>query len=537
LKTTASFFYSSDAGDQKTITLLMALAIKIALILLAYLIPGRILQLLGITALDHGTLISYVPEVWISLLALVFGTLIIVVSIASENTPRLIDLFIGEPKGRLYIWLIMFSCLENIYLQLLSSDASMFVSNLIFINSYLLLPAFVLLAIPYTFYILENTKTSKVIERIHSENVRVIMSPVPQGDEVDGMKRILFETVNQMQDLLQYTQFKEPKGDVIHKMGKSVRLYLKRKKTYPENYFRLTKELKEDISFRSLSDKYGQIEAERTFYEHKVFRVLGITYLHLIQSSHYDLASLCGSELHETGKVAIQLEDKPVVDAVIYHFNTFLRFGINQGLKSKEIRNVYNTLFHYSELVKVFAARRDEQRLLQCSRHFVFYANEIAGLAHAEPLFIFLIEAFSWELKKILVALYEEDFPRPFQRTVLHLFTEVKRRKGLPPQFSAQGSERLIQMALGLYYFSKDDNEFTEFVVSRIVDGVSELPSIDAQELICAECDLLAEQREQFWEETDQGNRNIFFSADVGQLMEFRQHLLSFFENIKVPGD
>jgi hypothetical protein len=535
LRTTASFFYSSDAGDQKKITLVMAVVIKLALIVVAYFLPDKILDLLGIPALDHATLINYAPEVWISLLALVFGTLIIVVSIASENTPRLIDLFIGEPKGRLYIWLIMFSCLENIYLQLFSTEASMFMSNMIFINSYVLLPSFVLLAIPYTFYILENTKTSKVIERIHNENVRVILSPPSPGEEADGMKRILFETINQMQDLLQYTQFREPKGDVIHKMGKSLRLYLKKKKTYPESYFKLTIDLKEDISFRSLSSKYSQIEVEKTFYEHKVFRVLGITYLHLIQSSHYDLASLCGSELQETGKVAIQLEDRPVVDAVIHHFNTFLRFGINQGHKSKEIRNVYNTLFHYSELVKVFAARRDEQRLLQCSKHFVFYANEIAGLAHAEPLFVFLIEAFSWELKKILVAVYEEGFPRPFQRTLLDLFRHVRRRKGLPPQFSSHGNERLIQIALGLYYFSRGDLEFTEFVVSGIRESLSDLPPSDGRELVLGECDLLAEQREQFWEETDQGNRNIFFSNDTRHLKEFRQHLLSRFQVTGVP--
>jgi hypothetical protein len=534
LKTTSSFFYSSDAGNKKTLTLLLAIAIKLTVILVAYSLSGRLLDMLGIPALDHVTLISYAPEVWISLLALVFGTLIIVVSIASENTPRLIDLFIGEPKGRLYIWLIMFSCLENIYLQLFSSEASVFVSNLIFINSYLLLPVFVLLAIPYTFYILENTKTSKVIERINNENVRAMLSPISQNGEVDSMKRILFETINQMHDLLQYTQFKEPKGDVIHRMGKSLRLYLKRKKNFTEDYFKLTTDLKEDISFRSLSNKYPQIEADRTFYEHKVLRVLGITYLHLIQSSHYDLASLCGSELHETGKVAAQMEDRPVVDAVIYHFNTFLRFGINQGLKSKEIRNVYNTLFHYSEFVQVFVSRRDEQRLLQCSRHFVFYANEVAGLAHAEPLFIFLIEAFSWELKKILVAVYSRQFPRDFQHTLLNLFTDVRRRKGIPPQLSSHGSERLIQLALALYYFDKGDVEFMEFVIAGIMESLSDMDPTDARELIAAECDRLGDQSEQFWEETDQGNRNIFFSADTGQLAGFQQYMRAKFENVRI---
>lgn len=514
----------------------MAIAIKLTLIAVAYSLSSRLLDILGIPSLDHATLISYAPEVWISLLALVFGTLIIVVSIASENTPRLIDLFIGEPKGRLYIWLIMFSCLENIYLQLFSSDASVFVSNLIFINSYLLLPAFVLLAIPYTFYILENTKTSKVIERIHNENVRamMMMSPDVPNAEVDGMKRILFETINQMHDLLQYTQFKEPKGDVIHKMGKSLRVYLKRKRNFPDGYFKLTKELKEDISFRSLSNKYAQIEFEKTFYEHKVFRVLGITYLHLIQSSHYDLASLCGSELHETGKVAIQMDDRAVVDAVIHHFNTFLRFGINQGLKSKEIRNVYNTLFHYSEFVHLFVSKRDEQRLLQCCRHYVFYANEVSGLAHAETLFIFLIEAFSWELKKILVAVYESQYPRDFQRMLLKLFTDVRRRKGLHPQHSSHGSERLIQIALALFYFDRGEVEFTEFVIAEIMESLSGLDPVEAHDLIAEECERLAGQREQFWEETDQGNRNIFFSADTRQLADFTQQLLSRFDNARI---
>jgi hypothetical protein len=348
------------------------------------------------------------------------------------------------------------------------------------------------------------------------------------------MKRILFETVNQMHDPLQYTQFKEPKGEVIHRMGKSLRVYLRKKKNFSDTYFKLTRDLKEDISFRSLGNKYAQIENERTFYEHKVLRVLGTTYLHLIQSSHYDLASLCASELFETGKVALQLEDYKVAEAIINYFNTFLRYGINQGLKSKEIRNVYNTLFHYSEFIEVLAERRDETRLLQCSRYFVFYANEIAGLAHGEPLFIFLIEAFSWELKKVLVLVAERDFPRHFQRTLLSLFTEVKRRKGLPPQHTSHGSERLIQLALALYYFSRRDKEFAEKVPSNIFESLSDLSTAEAQEVLDNECKRLAQQGEEFWEETDQGNRNIFYSADTEHLQDFLQFIQMKSEEVKI---
>jgi len=108
-----------------------------------------------------------------TLLALVFGTLVIVVSIAAENTPKLIDLFIGDPLGRFYIWLIMLSTLENIYLQPFSTHPSIFLSNLVFLNCYVLLPSAVLLAIPYTYYILRYTKNANVINQIFDENLNL----------------------------------------------------------------------------------------------------------------------------------------------------------------------------------------------------------------------------------------------------------------------------------------------------------------------------------------------------------------------------
>src|SRR5882672_4401952 len=152
--------------------LYQAVGIKLLFLSIAFFLPINVLARLNAVGPDQGTLINFAPEVWLSLLALVFGTLIIVVSIASENTPKLIDLFIGDPWGRLYIWLIMFSSLENIYLQLFSHKSVDFFDNLIFVNTYVFLPGCVLLAIPYTFYILDNTKNSSVIKRIYQENVR-----------------------------------------------------------------------------------------------------------------------------------------------------------------------------------------------------------------------------------------------------------------------------------------------------------------------------------------------------------------------------
>jgi hypothetical protein len=475
-------------------------------------------------------LIAYAPEVWLALLALVFGSLIIVVSIASENTPKLIDLFIRDPRGRLYIWLIMLSSLENIYLQIFTASTSWFVANLILINNYVLLPLFVLLAIPYTYYILKYTKNANVVERIFNENLEAVQfSANPHAAMIRLNHQTLFETVNQLHDLLQYIQFKEPKGDIIARLGESVRSYIAQKKTFPSAYFLLDDVIRNDISFRTLGEKYDQIQAERTFYEQKVFRVLGTTYLALMKESHYELASLCGYELYESGRVAARENDQPVVNMVIVHFNTFLRYGINNALKAREIRNVYNMLYHYSQLVHLFIRRREESRILQCCQYLSLYAREAAGLSQSDPLFTRMIESIVWELKRILVLLHREKFPRSLQLVVLkHLarIAPTDRAKETPTRMDRNGV-RLIQIALCLYYIGQEDDEFADILSDAVLSDLMHLEVSEAKELVARDCSYLEDESLDFWEETDQGNRNIFYSPDKNQIQRFKSGIFA----------
>jgi len=85
----------------KGAALAAALATLIVLNALVSALPLNLLDFFGTDTINRNNLISYAPEVWLSLLALVFGTLIIVISIASESTPKLIDLFVGDYKSRL----------------------------------------------------------------------------------------------------------------------------------------------------------------------------------------------------------------------------------------------------------------------------------------------------------------------------------------------------------------------------------------------------------------------------------------------------
>ncbi len=507
--------------------LLMAVITKGILVWIAAGLPVNLLSSIGILSTDLINLIDYAPEAWLSLLALVFGTLIIVVSIASENTPKLIDMFVADPLARLYIWLILLSTLENVFLQLVSSESSFFIANLIVINCYMLLPFFIFLAIPYTFYILKSTKNETVIERIFNENIKALLSSKRlRQTQILKNHIILFETTNQLHDLLQYIQFKEPKGYIIQRLGASVRLHLSIKKSLPGSYFKLTDFHKKDISFITLSEKYEQIEREQTFYEHKVLRVLDTTYLLLIKDSHYELASLCGSELFEIGKVACKLNDQPVLTSTIFHFNTMIRYGINDGLKTKEVRNVYNSLYHYSMLVHLFIDKREEQRVLQCCQYFYFYAKELIKLRHSSPLFVFLIEIISWQLKKFLIALYEQQSSQALQESILKMFTGLYIGY---QQVAARGIEhhgmRSIQMGLCLFYLDKSEDEYSDHLIESILLELSTLHVPDIRGLIDLECNFIMEHTEEFWEETDQGTRNIYYSSNKDQIELFKSLL------------
>lgn len=112
-----------------------------ALNFLAFDIHANLLVYVAGEGINRNDIINYAPEVWLSLLAFVFGTLVIVITIAAESTPKLIDFFVSDYRSRFYIWVITFSILQNVVLQLIQVRQVLFFDNLIFLNNYILLPS------------------------------------------------------------------------------------------------------------------------------------------------------------------------------------------------------------------------------------------------------------------------------------------------------------------------------------------------------------------------------------------------------------
>lgn len=518
-------------------TLFTALAIKLSLILIAYVWPFDLYALFQSNGLTLNLIINYAPEVWLALLALVLGTLIIVISIAAASTPKLIDLFVTDARSRLFIWLIALSFAENILLQSGNSKGSIVFDNMIFVNNYLLLPLFSIIAIPYIYYILSYTKISNVIKIIYKENLKTIMGAT-KADSQSSIARnhfILIETINQLQDLQQFIQFKEPKGIILHRMGESLRNYLQLKKDIPDRYFKLSHVDKEDFLFAIMDEDFGQIETKRTFYEEKVLRSLSTSYLLLMKDSHYDLASLCGSELLGVGKVAISANEEEAINLVIIRFNTFLRYGINHGLKSKELRYAYNTIYHYSHFVGLLLSSGLESKVKLCFQYFCFYLNEVIRLSLSDPLFIVLVNTLAEKLKGILIDVNKSNFQRENQAAMLMMLNKaspMKHQLIIDKKVDITGF-RIIQMGICLYYQSIGDEAYCEYMMDTILRDIESLKSKNTIEIVDRDCERLLQEPEEFWEDTNQGNRNMFFSPHKDQIPLFKGKLIAKLINMK----
>jgi hypothetical protein len=369
-----------------------------------------------------------------------------------------------------------------------------------------------------------------VINKIFEDNLETIRSvnKLKSEVEIDQNHFNLFATINQLHDLLQYLEFKEPQADIINKLGASLRFYLAQKRGFPSPYFRIGHTIKNDISFRILTEEYAQIESDKTFYEQKILRIFSSSYLLFLKDSHYELASLCGNELFETGKTAVEFKDDRVTDVVLIYFNTMVRFGINDGIKNREIKNVYNTIFHYSQFLNIFVKNRREDKILECCRYFSFYAQEIQKMTLSEPMFFFLVEAFSVELKKILISMHDSSFPRHLQVEVLTMFNELSTEELKRPFEQQHVNHRgllLIQVALCLFYLKNDEIEFHELTIDSMIHDMEGLGENEIMGVIATVCDKLEQTREDFWEETDQGRRNIYYSPDRKELPKFISHM------------
>jgi len=484
-------------------------------------------------ALVNPPIMIFAPQVWLALFSMVLGSLIIAISIAAQRTPKLIDLYIRDWRSLFFLWFVGLGLVHNLFAQYISTAHAPRTSSIV-LSTYLFMPLTAVLAMPYILYTLRSTRPSNVVARLHNAYMRQIQQlgqpfiykAMNNPNIVADYQLDLFETLNQLDNLMEFVSFKEPQADILRKIGQATRTYVSLKAAIHPSFFLLSPHVQDDISFKTMVDQFEQMEKHRIFLELKTFRMLDNAYIQLINKGHFDLASLCVFEVAEIGRLAIQCHDHPLIHATLVHLNTILRFSIKHGLRHSEARNLYNAIFHYSHFIDEMVQQQQPDHVRNACTHLKNYSAEIFHHSRTEPAFRFLVDAFVNEMKNILIALSQAGWPADFQAEMLDLLLQMdhspeREQESLDPEFIISSRVRVLQIGLALYYLRTGREAFVHQIIADLLDDQACLGPDRFRQTIERNCHRLLHFQSEFWEDTDRGNMNMYYTADTAYIPRF----------------
>ena len=479
--------------------------------------------------------LTFAPEIWGGVLATVLGTLIIVIAIAAESTPKLMDLFVRDWISLIFIWFLILASIHSTIIMYYFEPMDRLSS--VMLNTYIYLPLSSVLSLPYIFYILLYSKTDNVIRKLYSLNIadikRLKQKPVQltmnDSRVIEHYQHQLMSTIDQFDDLLEYISFKEAQTEIIRRVGDTVRVYMMNKDSYDPKFFTATDTIRNNPTFRTyVEHQYKDIEDRKTFYEVKSFKMMGNAYIRKMENGEYELASLIANEISSVGLLALELEQDSLITDINIRFNTFMRFAIKHAVRNNEPRNLYNLAFHYSTLLQGYVDKNKIDLLKMGYFYFKFYSNEIYKQAANNPSLYFIVDVLTTELKKISIIISEKNWDLELQE---HLLKEILQLDN-PPDYpkddldqSVNNGVRVLQIGLALHYIKIENLDFAETIVADVLDDLAYFDNQTYLNLMEGLYNRIKFSGPTFWEDTDRGNTNIYYSPDSDKIDDFKKML------------
>ena len=479
--------------------------------------------------------LGFAPEIWTGVLAVVLGTLIIVIAIAAESTPRLIDLYMKDWRSLFFIWFIVLASLHAFVSMFYGKPMGR--NSSIILNTYGFLTFSYVVALPYIFYILIYSKTSNVVATISGEILRclkkmthtTIFGAMEQEVIVERYQREIMDSLDQLDDLLSFVEFKETQSDLIRQIGNIITVYIKDKSKFNQKFFCLTKAIRDNATYRTYTEQqYLEMQDSASFYEVKVFRLLGNSYIKMLEMNRYDIASLIPAELVDIGISCLEANNPQIQNHINIRFNTLFRFALKHAMRNNEPRNLYNLSFHYANMILAYIKAGEVGQTKVCYDRIKFYGNEVYKNAQQNPALYFIVDTLTFELKKCQIEVKEQNWSREDQLHLLKVVLELDQ----PPNFSKEGMDkamlgdsgtRKVQIGLALYYLEQGMDEFAEIIIEDYLDDLAHFNENEFRKIVENQCFLLSIFGPAFWEDTDRGTMNIYFAPEKNQIPRFKE--------------
>ena len=142
-------------------------------------------------------------------------------------------------------------------------------------------------------------------------------------------------------------------------------------------------------------------------------------------------------------------------------------------------------------------------------------------------------------MKKLLEKIHHEQWDIDVQKSLVNEILQVD----TPPDFNLDDLDRgimignpvrWIQFALALFYQKEGVQEFVEMIAKDLLDDLEYLGESTFYRVLGMTDGLMRFGGEKFWEDTDRGNVNIFFTPHKDQIDAFKQRLLNMTREILI---
>ena len=256
--------------------------------------------------------------------------------------------------------------------------------------------------------------------------------------------------------------------------------------------------------------------------------MIGNVYNIFLENGEFDLSTLCVEQLVQIGKTAIECDDQELIEVVTVRLNTYFRFALKHGQHNNEPRNLYNLVFHYGQFHVYLMEYKQVDRTRTCIGYFVFYGQQCFNAISRAGSLAFILDVLASEMQKLMIKIQQKNWDRELQDELLQKFLLFDNFQDMNKNFAIQFFSknqgiRLLHIGLALFYLNKKEDEFANVIAQDTVQDFI----LMGEPLFSKTMDTIFARLQfsgpKFWEDTDRGNLNIYYTPFQNEIKSFRK--------------
>ncbi len=461
-----------------------------------------------LAGLDDGEVfnaLSNAAEVVAAVLAIAITVVAIVVELAATRYSHLITrLFVREPTNIVVLGLFVITTLQCMWAAaaLAGTGGAALVPHAGFAITMSLVTLSMLGLLPYIYFVFNFLSPISVIEKISSNAYRAIAGA--RSSNVAAARRKVQSAVDELQDVARGAI---EGGDrsiamaTVNALADLIVAYEPIRSQLPEAWFDIADFLAEDPDFVALAPQsIDEIRSQGLWLETKIFRRF-LSLLTQASGSSRDVANLIGIR---SQRIAVELgcSRGDLLTLCIRAFNSYLRATINV----RDPRTAYYLMNQYRMVAEHLLEIGNNDAAVEIAGYFHEYGQLAHGLGMS-----FLLETAAYDLGQLVETAVRTDSVLIDQLLdrVLELDLEIKEESHEESLLGVRRAQ--IQLATLFLQLGQE---------SRARRIAEDLKGERLERLERLRTEMLADDRDQFWELIDRGTNFKYLAPERRPFLE-----------------